>query len=171
MKIPHPKILYIVGYKKSGKTTLLEFLVSEFTRRGLRAGTFKHSSHHHPVDKPGSDSDRLRQAGAQPSVFGTISGTGIYYDSLPDEKANALLEFVYRECDIVLAESFREADGPKILINPDEKSLQELKHVIACVGDKKTSGGCPVFLPGDIRLADFLIRYFRLEEKSGQSRI
>ena len=39
-----PKVLLIVGYKKVGKTTLIERLIPELSRRGYRVGTVKH--HH-----------------------------------------------------------------------------------------------------------------------------
>ena len=51
-----------------GKTTLLIELVEELTRRGVRVGTIKHSSHSHELDTPGKDSFRHRQAGATPAA-------------------------------------------------------------------------------------------------------
>ena len=42
-----PKILLIVGYKKVGKTTLIENLIPELSRRGYRVGTVKH--HHSDI--------------------------------------------------------------------------------------------------------------------------
>ena len=43
-KTADPKVLLIVGYKKVGKTTLIERLIPELSRRGYRVGTVKH--HH-----------------------------------------------------------------------------------------------------------------------------
>ena len=45
-----PKVLLIVGYKKVGKTTLIEKLIPELSNRGYRVGTVKH----HHSDFPAS---------------------------------------------------------------------------------------------------------------------
>jgi Ni2+-binding GTPase involved in maturation of urease and hydrogenase len=54
-----PSIIALVGKPDSGKTTLLEKLIPELSRRGYRIGTVKHHVHefemdrepcHHPVD-------------------------------------------------------------------------------------------------------------------------
>ncbi len=47
----------LVGWKKSGKTTLAVALAEELARRGVRVGALKHS--HHGFDSPGTDTARL----------------------------------------------------------------------------------------------------------------
>ena len=51
----------IVGFKKTGKTTLAVALGEELARRGIRAAAAKFTSHE-GVDVAGTDSDRLRKA-------------------------------------------------------------------------------------------------------------
>ena len=46
-------ILSIVGKSDSGKTTLIEKLVPELTRRGYRVATVKHDVHGFEVDREG----------------------------------------------------------------------------------------------------------------------
>ena len=58
------KIYGVTGWKNAGKTGLMERLVAEFTRRGLRVSTLKHAHHSFDVDHPGRDSFRHREAGA-----------------------------------------------------------------------------------------------------------
>lgn len=58
------KVIGIVGWKNSGKTTLIEKLVAGFIARGLRVSTVKHAHHDFDVDQSGKDSDRHRAAGA-----------------------------------------------------------------------------------------------------------
>ena len=48
-KTADPKVLLIVGYKKVGKTTLIERLIPELSRRGYRVGTVKHHHSDFPV--------------------------------------------------------------------------------------------------------------------------
>ena len=63
MNIPSPAIS-IVGRHNSGKTTLIERLISELVARNFDVGSVKH--HHHnkfDIDHPGKDSYRHRAAG------------------------------------------------------------------------------------------------------------
>jgi molybdopterin-guanine dinucleotide biosynthesis protein B/molybdopterin-guanine dinucleotide biosynthesis protein len=59
-----PALVAIVGKSDSGKTTLIEKLVPELVRLGLRVGTVKHDAHSFEIDHPGKDSWRHGQAGA-----------------------------------------------------------------------------------------------------------
>ena len=57
-------IFGVTGWKNAGKTGLMERLVAEFCRRGLRVSTLKHAHHSFDVDHSGKDSHRHRTAGA-----------------------------------------------------------------------------------------------------------
>ena len=59
-----PALVAIVGKSDSGKTTLIEKVVPELVRLGLRVGTVKHDAHSFEIDHPGKDSWRHGQAGA-----------------------------------------------------------------------------------------------------------
>ena len=54
-------IVSIVGKSDSGKTTLIEKLLPELTRRGYRIATVKHDVHGFEVDREGKDSWRHKQ--------------------------------------------------------------------------------------------------------------
>lgn len=62
-------VVGICGASNSGKTTLVEKLLPELNRRGLKVGVLKHHGHGGPVATPaewqGKDSDRLIKAGAR----------------------------------------------------------------------------------------------------------
>lgn len=59
-----PAIAFI-GYQNSGKTTLVEKVIAELTRRGLRVGSLKHHGHHgFDIDVPAKDTWRHHQAGS-----------------------------------------------------------------------------------------------------------
>ena len=64
-----PALVAIVGKSDSGKTTLIEKVVPELVRLGLRVGTVKHDAHSFEIDHPGKDSWRHGQAGAEAYVI------------------------------------------------------------------------------------------------------
>ncbi len=63
---PSPAVSF-VGRQNSGKTTLLEKIITELTRQGLAIGTMKH--HGHPdfeIDIPGKDYTVIVPLGQKP---------------------------------------------------------------------------------------------------------
>ena len=59
------KVFGIIGWKNSGKTGLVESLVSEISVRGFSVSTVKHAHHNFDIDDEGTDSFRHRVAGAK----------------------------------------------------------------------------------------------------------
>ena len=57
-------VFAVSGKKNTGKTTLTETLVREFSVRGLRVAVIKHDGHDFVPDVPGTDSYRHKAAGA-----------------------------------------------------------------------------------------------------------
>ena len=63
-KLKSCAVCLICGVKNSGKTTLIEKLIREFSRRGMTIAVIKHDGHDFTCDLPGTDSSRFTQAGA-----------------------------------------------------------------------------------------------------------
>ena len=59
------KVLGVIGWSGSGKTTLIEALLPLLRASGLTVSTVKHAHHGFDMDRPGKDSFRHREAGAQ----------------------------------------------------------------------------------------------------------
>jgi len=59
----------VVGWKNSGKTTLITRLIPELRRRGLTVSTIKHVHHDIDLDEPGKDTYLHREAGATDVVL------------------------------------------------------------------------------------------------------
>src|SRR5690625_3863053 len=59
------RVIQIVGYKNSGKTTLVQSLVKLFLKKGIRVASLKHHGHGGiPLGIEEADSEKHRQAGA-----------------------------------------------------------------------------------------------------------
>ena len=72
MQILSSPRLGISGYKKSGKSSLIESLVRTLTQQGLRIGVIKHQNETVQPDQPGSDTDRFSRAGPVPTKNTTV---------------------------------------------------------------------------------------------------
>ena len=59
-----PPLFGVVGWKNSGKTTLMVGLIGELTRRGYAVSVIKHAHAKFEIDHEGRDSYKMREAGA-----------------------------------------------------------------------------------------------------------
>jgi molybdopterin-guanine dinucleotide biosynthesis protein B len=113
--VPRAPLIGIVGWKKSGKTTLVVRLVGEFTRRGFKVATVKHAHHDFQVDDAETDSARHRRAGAaQVAVVSTKRWALIReLGSSPEPSLDEILGRL-DPCDLVIVEGYKTAAIPKI---------------------------------------------------------
>ena len=106
-----PLVIAISGVKNSGKTTLLVHLLPLLRERGLKVAVLKHDGHEFIPDRPGTDSDRFRRAGAQ--------GVGVYSKSQylvykqKESSPEELLSF-FSDADLVLLKGGKFGNYPKI---------------------------------------------------------
>lgn len=109
------KIFGITGWKNSGKTTLTEKLVQEFTKRGFNISTVKHAHHNFDIDHVGTDSWRHRNAGAGEVAIVSSARYAIMHENL-GEKEPSLEEIVAKlsPCDLILVEGYKRESHYKI---------------------------------------------------------
>ena len=103
------KVVGVIGYQNSGKTTLTRALARELTSRGHQVAVIKHLSHH--LDLPGKDTAILGEVVDQVG-FISPQGSGIFW-----KKSLSLEDAIpYLEADIILVEGFKaEKTFPKIV--------------------------------------------------------
>ncbi len=157
------RIFGITGWKNSGKTTLVERLVEELTRRGWKISTIKHAHHGFDIDKEGTDSFRHRQAGARQVAIVSGNRWALMHE-LPDEAEPSLEELVSRlsPCDIVLVEGYKTGGHRKIetrrLGAKDRAPFPASANVIAIAADHEVEDAAvPVFdIEAVASIADFI---------------
>lgn len=131
----NPPIVAVVGYSNSGKTTVAAAIIRCLSEQGHRIAAVKHAPHGHRVDKKGSDSDRLYEAGAvavvvaSPGQVTSVVQTG---GDMPLEQIVASLGPGY---DLVVAEGFKESSVPKVLVTSGSESTPRVQDIIAVVGE------------------------------------
>ena len=111
-----PPIFMFVGHSGSGKTAVVEKLLTELTARGLRPATIKHAHHKVTLDKEGKDSWRYKKAGAIMSMLVTSNQLQIVADAVDRREPAQLAERFLGEADLVLVEGFSLVPGNKIEI-------------------------------------------------------
>ena len=154
LELKRPAVLAISGVHNSGKTTLLEKLLPILRSRGLKVGVIKHDGHDFTPDVPGTDSFRLREAGAQ----GVAVYSGNRYLLTEEFRLNEqdlLALFERHGYDLVLLEGFGGSGWPKIevvrsAVSPESEAVQPL----LLVGDVP---GADLALDDTAPLADWLV--------------
>lgn len=141
------KVAGIVGYSGSGKTTLIEKLLPELRGRGLVVSVIKHAHHGFDLDRPGKDSWRHREAGAQEVLMLSADRWVLMHElrGAPEPDLDAQFR-ILSPCDLVLIEGFKAAPVPKIEVYRPEYGKPPLypdnPHVVAVASDAAID--CPL---------------------------
>ena len=156
------KIYGVTGWKNSGKTGLMERLVSEFVKRGFSVSTIKHAHHSFDVDRSGKDSHRHRVAGAREVMLSSRNRFALMHE-LRDEEEPSLKALLAKlsPVDLVLIEGFERDRHPKIetfravtgteLIATNDPTIHAVASDVAMTLDR------PVFdLDDTAAIADFI---------------
>lgn len=109
------KVIGVAGFKNAGKTTLVEKLVTELTRRGRRISTVKHAHHSFDIDHEGRDSFRHRKAGASEVAVVSRHRWAVIHE-LRDEADPSLDDILIKlaPCDLVIVEGYKRDTHDKI---------------------------------------------------------
>ena len=158
------KVFGIVGWKNSGKTTLVEKLVGEISRRGYSVSTIKHAHHRFDVDHPGKDSYRHRVAGAR-EVLLTSSVRWALMHEIRGETEPSLAELLSQlsPVDLVLVEGFKSEVMLKLEVRANPADQETTPEPISDVIALATTGPVgaakiPVMDLNDVAtIADFIL--------------
>ncbi|HSJ37438.1 MAG TPA: molybdopterin-guanine dinucleotide biosynthesis protein B [Planococcus sp. (in: firmicutes)] len=125
------RILQIVGFKNSGKTTLMLELIRLASIAGKRVATVKHHGHPDALDMPPATADSVRffNEGAVSSV---VSGGGTI-QQLTRKEEPAVEELIamaaQADTDFIFIEGFKEAPYEKIVLIRSENDWEELSSL------------------------------------------
>lgn len=145
------KVLGLVGWSGSGKTTLLTALLPLFAARGLSVSTIKHAHHGFDLDRPGKDSYRHREAGAQEVLVASGTRWALMHEVRgPEPRLPELLERL-SPVDLVLVEGFKAHPYPKIEVHRPALGKPpiwpEQPGIVAVACDSPPASPPPVLLP------------------------
>lgn len=165
-----PPVVSIVAKSGTGKTTLLEKLISEMKSRGYRVGVIKHDAHRFDIDHEGKDSWRLTQAGADNTLITSPEKLALV-KKYSSDKEPSLTESVNDYChdvDIVLTEGFKRSEMPKIEVHRRERSQKLLcrgedhdEALIAVASDSSLEVDVPLYNINDATgLCDLIIKRY-----------
>jgi len=157
------KVYGVIGWKNSGKTSLMERLVAEITGRGFSLSTVKHVHHAVDLDQPGKDTFRHRTAGAKEVALASADRLAILVEHRGQEPDLPAVLARLAPVDLVLVEGYKRDAHPKVevwraetghpLIQPGDPLVR------AVATDATLSLPVPVLDLNDTgAVADFILR-------------
>ncbi|SDH13660.1 molybdopterin-guanine dinucleotide biosynthesis protein B [Pseudomonas benzenivorans] len=159
------KVFGIAGFSGSGKTSLIEKLIPEFNARGLRVSVAKHTHHRFDLDRPGKDSWRHREAGAEQVLVLSNERWVLMHElrGAPEPTLEEQLE-VMSDVDLVLIEGFKAAPVPKVEVHRPSTGKSGLwlenPHVVAVATDAPIETRLPTLELNDpVAVAQFILDY------------
>jgi molybdopterin-guanine dinucleotide biosynthesis protein B len=151
----------VCGTKKSGKTTLISHILPLLREREMRVAVIKHDGHDFDPDVKGTDSYRLRMAGA--------SGVAVYSRSrfmvVREEEASVeRMIACFRDMDLILLEGGKNSPYPKLqVVHPgsSEGILCDPRTLLAlCSEVPLRIGDVPCLHPTDWRgITEVILRF------------
>ncbi|MBZ5201838.1 molybdopterin-guanine dinucleotide biosynthesis protein B [Planomicrobium chinense] len=123
------RILQVVGFKNSGKTTLMKRLIELTRTSGMKVSAIKHHGHGGRPELPPqeTDSTQFLASGAASSL---VYGDGLVQMHLEEPEAD-LEKFIrfslLANPDLILIEGFKAAPYPKIVLVRSPEDWRELE--------------------------------------------
>jgi molybdopterin-guanine dinucleotide biosynthesis protein MobB len=154
-----PRIVSVIGWSGSGKTTFIESAIEECDRRGIAAAAIKKSRHAADLPPDAKDSSRFRAAGALPSIY--LNDTEMVVLSVPPAALDAgEIAALCPGASIVFCEGLAVQGAAILLVAGDAQDEAALKRPLAeitllaarapSLREFAAARGIPAFSPEDI---------------------
>lgn len=136
-------IIAVVGDSGSGKTLLCEQVATALVADGLRVAYVKHAAHGFEPGRIGSDSERVRAAGADPVVV--LGPDGVLQLHADDGSAEGILTQVLTGLrgEVVLLEGFSSGPWPKVRVSVDGAPPREVAEPVLADVSRPADGPFP----------------------------
>lgn len=111
-KIEMAIVIAVCGLKNSGKTTLIEKLVSRMSGCGVRVAVIKHDGHDFACDIPDTDTYRFSKSGAYGVAAFSDNRMFIHRQGMGETEQEIMQMFP--EAEVILIEGLKESKYRKI---------------------------------------------------------
>lgn len=145
-----PYILsFVAACSDSGKTTLIEKLITLLQSKGYKIGALKHSAHKAEIDQEGKDSFRFSMAGAEQVIVASKEKIGMIRVLQEELELMQILK-LFSNVDIIIIEGYHNNEYPKIEVHRKRVcnrllyESNDCRGIIAIASDEKLDTDCEV---------------------------
>ena len=132
------RIVSVVGWHNSGKTTVVESMIVALRARGWRVATIKHSGGGFDLDHEGTDTWRYAAAGSDVIALAGHGQVAVIERREQELTLADLLRRLPSDVDVVLVEGFKREHLPKIEVlrkGGDDRRIASAEDLVALVSD------------------------------------
>ena len=144
-----PLVIHIIGLKNTGKSGLMEALIQELNKRGIKTGALKHdASGHFHWDKAGSDTHRITAAGSPVTAILSDREFAVHAPGGLDISIPEIVDAFFRGFELLLVEGFKKLEGRKVEVLREGFSTGPLcpdHELVATFGDRPFERDAPHF--------------------------
>lgn len=158
------KTIAVIGWKNSGKTTLVSNLTNYYFKKGIKVGVVKHAHHNFDIDHKGSDSYKIRKSGAyKTTIASNIRLAHMIEAENQDIDIPKIME-MNKDCEILIFEGFKDFDEFKkievsLKVNNKEELYINKSNVLAIVTDDDKEHQIPRYNHNQVsEIAEFIIK-------------
>ena len=126
------KTIAVIGWKNSGKTTLVSNLVNFFSSQNIKVGVIKHAHHSFDIDHPNTDSYKIRKSGAYKTTIVSEKRLAFIEERMPSNNIDisSLLE-MNKDCQVIIFEGFKKyPELKKIEVSLKKNKKENLYSVV-----------------------------------------
>lgn len=135
------KIVQVVGYQNSGKTTLVSRLIQHYSEVGWQVASLKHHGHEEEnlfQEEKLKDTDQHRLSGSQLVGLSTAHQLELTLPSDKEWSLEAMIEIYenFKMFDILFIEGYKQAKYPKVVLLrnfEDAAILEQLSNVLLVI--------------------------------------
>lgn len=153
-------VVSLVGRSNCGKTTYLEKLIKAMKQRGYKVATIKHDVHGFDIDKPGKDTWRHAQAGADIVCISSPQKMAMIKKVDQELLLDEVIDYI-DGVDIIFTEGYKRESKTKIEVfrrAACDTPLCMKEELLAVASDAKIYDDVPHFSLEDASdMADFLV--------------
>lgn len=145
-------VLSFVAKSGSGKTTLLEKVIRRLKEEGIRLAVIKHDAHQFDMDKPGKDTWKIAQAGADIVAISSPAKVAVI-EKVDEEKNLDEVIAMLSKVDLILTEGFKRGNKPKIEVFRSDAHKDLLctpNELVAIASDIEWEIGVPCYDIDDV---------------------
>lgn len=155
------KVINIIGCKSNvGKTVLIEGLIRELTKRGLKVATIKHDVHGFDIDKKGKDTYKHRMAGADTVIISSKNRLAMIKEVQREVELSDIINMI-DDKDIILVEGYKRSNLRKIEVyrqGISKEIITDKDKLIAIASDVKLNvDNIPVIKKDDYKILADLV--------------
>lgn len=124
------KVLQVVGFKNSGKTTLITRWIRLLKAQGMTVAVLKHHGHKSPLERPATHTDGVQYIdnGANVSLVAGAGNAQLLLNEEPN--FTQLIEYVHiSKPDVLLIEGFKNEHERKVVLLREQEDWNHLKQL------------------------------------------